>query len=143
MTHSDGDSWHLIQPVSIGGETPLQLSTGDPDDDQLLRQIAARDRLDRPREVKHFLYVPDEDSAQMVARPLAMTGWQAEIFAPEDTGEPYLVTVARDGVVLTADLVRSSRELFEQIVSVVPGTEYDGWEASIGTDTDESPTPDS
>jgi hypothetical protein len=35
-----------------------QMSTGDPEDDQLLRHIAARARLNRPREVKHYLYVP-------------------------------------------------------------------------------------
>jgi hypothetical protein len=69
-----------------------QMSAGDPEDDQLLRHIAARAHLNRPREVKQYLYVPDEESAQMVARPLAATGWQAEIFAPADIGEPYCAT---------------------------------------------------
>ncbi len=44
------------------------------------------------------------------------------------------MTAARDGAVLTAGLVRRGRELFHKIVSVIPGAEYDGWEASIGTD---------
>jgi len=140
MTYDDLDGLHLIRPGPISGETPLELSTGNPEDDQLLRQIAARASLDRPREVRHFLYVPDEDSAQMAARPLAATGWQAEILAPEDAGEPYYVVATRDGVVLTADLVRSSRELFQKIASLVPGAGYDGWE--VGISTDEYLTPD-
>jgi hypothetical protein len=136
MAQPGGNDWQLIEPGPIEGDTPPELSTGDPEDDELLRHIAARSRLDQPREVKHFLYVRDEEAAQTVARPLAMTGWEAEIFAPEATGEPYLVTAARDRVVLTAELVRSSRELFQSIVSAVPGSEYDGWEASIPVSED-------
>jgi hypothetical protein len=134
MTNSDDDGWHLIQPNPIGGETPPELSTGDPEDDQLLRQIAARVPLDQPRGWKHYLYVPDEGSAQLIAGPLAATGWEVEIFAPDDEDEPFSVTAERDAVVLTADLVRSSRELFQKIVSLVPGAEYDGWEVSVSID---------
>ncbi len=52
----------------------------------------------------------------------------------EAPGEPYSLTAERDAVVVTADLVRSSRELFQKIVSLVPGAEYDGWEVSVRTD---------
>lgn len=40
------------------------------------------------------------------------TGWEAEILAPETAGEPYCVIAGRT-VILTADLVRRSREMFE------------------------------
>jgi len=134
MTQPDHDDWHVFRPNPIGGETPPELSTGDPEDDQLLRQIAARARLDLPREYRHYLYVPDQESAQTIVRPLEATGWQAEIYASDDAGEPYCVVAARDGVVLTADLVRSARELFQKLASLIPGADYDGWEVSIGTD---------
>jgi len=29
---------------------------------------------------------------------------------------------------LTPDLVRTSREMFEQVTALMPGAEYDGWE---------------
>jgi Regulator of ribonuclease activity B len=82
MTPSGHDGSHVIQPNLIRGKTLRELSTGDPEDDQLLRQIAAGADLDRPREVRHYLYVPDEQSAHMIAGPLAATGCQAEILAP-------------------------------------------------------------
>ena len=49
-------------------------------------------------------------------------------------GESYCVTAEREGTVLTAELVRQSRELFEMITSHVTGAEYDGWEVAIDTD---------
>jgi hypothetical protein len=52
------------------------------------------------------------------------------------------VTAARDGVVLTADLVRSSRQLFQAIASLTPGADYDGWEASISPPNIRHQTPD-
>jgi hypothetical protein len=139
VTVQPDDGWELIRPAPIAGPVPPELSTGDPEDDQLLRQIAARASLDLPRSWRHYLYVPDEDSAQMIARPLVATGWDAEILAPDAADEPYCVIAERAGVILTADLVRSSRELFENITSLMPGAEYDGWEVSISYDEYEQP----
>jgi hypothetical protein len=130
--HSD-DDLDVSFPNPIGGPTPPELSTGHPDDDQLLLQIAARASLERPRAWRHYLYVPDEDTAQAIARPLIRTGWEAEIWAPDAPGEPYCV-IAERTVILTADLVRSSRGLFEHAASLFPGCVYDGWEVSISED---------
>jgi hypothetical protein len=106
-------------------------ATGNPDDDRLLIQIAARAPLDRPRRWRHYLCVPDEVPAQVIARALLATGiWEAEISAPQADGEPYTVIASRPDVVLTAYLVRSTREMFEQTASLVPDAEYDGWEVS-------------
>jgi Regulator of ribonuclease activity B len=127
------DDLDVSFPDPIGGPVPQELETGDPEDNQLLRQIAARASLDRPRAWRHYLYAADEDTAQALARPLARTGWEAGIWAPEAPGEPYCV-IAEQTVVLTADLVRSSREMFQHVTSLIPGTEYDGWEASLSED---------
>jgi hypothetical protein len=43
------DDLDVFFPNPIGGPVPPELATGDPEDDQLLRQIAARASLDRPR----------------------------------------------------------------------------------------------
>jgi hypothetical protein len=127
------DGMDVFLPNPIGGATPPELSTGNPEDDQLLSQIAARASLSQPRSWRHYFYAPDEDTAQAIARPLARTGWDAEIWAPESAGEPYGV-IAERTVILTADLVRSSREMFEKITSLMPGAEYDGWEVSVSAD---------
>jgi len=81
MESDDGMAGFFPDP--IGGPVPAELSTGDPEDDELLRQIAARASLDRPRAWRHYFYAPGEDMAQAIARPLARTGWEAEIWAPE------------------------------------------------------------
>src|SRR5215469_6500180 len=127
------DGMDVFFPNPIGGPTCPELSTGNPEDDQLLSQIAARASLDPPRAWRHYLYGPDENTAQAIARPLVRTGWGAEIWAPDSAGEPYCV-IAQRTVILTADLVRSSREMFEQVTSRIPGAEYDGWEVSISED---------
>jgi Regulator of ribonuclease activity B len=128
------DSLHVFRPSPISRQSRPELSTGNPEDDELLRQIAARTSPGRPLDWRHYIYVPDEDSAQMMARPLEATGWSVEIFAPEDGDGAYCVRAGRAGVMLTPDLVRSARELFETTVSLVPGAEYDGWEAAIDVD---------
>jgi hypothetical protein len=127
------DGVNFFCPNPIGGLVPPEFSTGNPEDDQLLGQIAARASLGQPRSWRHYFYAPDEDTAQAIGRPLGRTGWDAEIWAPEVAGEPYCV-IAERTVILTADLVRSSREMFEQVISLIPGAEYDGWEVSISED---------
>jgi hypothetical protein len=37
-------------------------------------------------------------------------------------------------VILTASLVRRTRELFQTIASTLPGTGYDGWQAAVDWD---------
>jgi len=139
VADAESDGAYLFRPNLIEGEPPAELSTGNPEDDQLLRQIAARVPLDQPRDWKHYLYVPDEPSAQMVAGLLLRmshkgVGFEVEIYAPDEQGESYCVTAERKNTILTAELVRSSRGLFETITSHVTGAEYDGWEVAIDAD---------
>jgi len=86
--------------------------------------------LDRPRQWRHYLRVPDEVPAQAIARALLATGiWEAEISAPEAGGEPYTVIAGRPDVVLTAYPVRHAG-MFELTASLVSEAEYEGWEMS-------------
>jgi Regulator of ribonuclease activity B len=137
MAHSEtDDGGEIYWPSAIGGETPPELATGNDEDDQILRQIAARTSLDVPRSWQHFLLVPDEDAAEAAARPLLATDWEVSIAPPDDEDEDssWCVMAERDNVVLTARLVRSTREMFEQMASYLPGASYDGWQASIDFD---------
>jgi hypothetical protein len=143
-----GDEPDFFVLTPLCGTTPPELSTGDPGDDELVRQIAARVPLDQPCRWIHYVYAPDEPSAQVVARGLLKVayedvGFDVEIYAPDETGEPYCVIAEREGTVLTADLVRQTRELFELITSQVPGADYDGWEVSVDTDEMLEAIPDS
>lgn len=124
----------IFWPDPIEGETPPELSTGDPLDDQLLRQIAARvASLETPREWIHYVAVPDVPSARAVAELLMLEqrGFDVEVYTPDAPGEPYALRATRENTILTAELVRTARELFNRITSQVPGAEYDGWEVSI------------
>ncbi len=127
----------MRRPAPIGGATPPEMSTGNEDDDELLKQIAARESLDKPRRWQHYLHVPTEQVAYGVAAPLDALGWAVYILPPETAGddEPAWCVIAElTNVVLTANLVRSTRELFETITARLPGTEYDGWQASMEWD---------
>jgi hypothetical protein len=136
--HDDGRPGRMDGEIywtsPIGGETPPELSTGNPDDDQILRQIAARTSLDRPRNWEHYLLTPDQDAARAAAGPLTARGWAVSIAPPDDEDPAWTVTAERQDVVLTPDLVRRTRELFEDLAAQLPGAEYDGWQASIDFD---------
>jgi hypothetical protein len=42
-----------------------------------------------------------------------------------------VVIAEREGAVTTPDAVREARLFFESIAQQFPGSEYDGWEASL------------
>jgi len=148
MAPSEFDEGEVYWAAPIGGVTPPELSTGNEDDDEILRQIAARTSLELPRSWEHFLLVPDEAAAREVAAPLAALGWEVTLAAPsgEDEGrdddpdddpqarQSWCVISGQQSVVLTPGLVRDSRELFEDLAAKYPGARYDGWQASIDFD---------
>jgi hypothetical protein len=148
MAPSDFEDGEVYWAAPIGGVTPPELSTGNEDDDEILRQIAARTSLELPRSWEHFLLVPDEAAARTVAEPLAALGWDVTIAAPGPDDEDHdadpdddpaarqdwCVIAGQQSVVLTPALVRDSRELFEGLAAQVPGSSYDGWQASIDFD---------
>jgi Regulator of ribonuclease activity B len=134
----DGREMEIWPAALIGGQTPPEMSTGDDEDDEILRQIAARTSLDLPRDCKHFLLVPDEAAAEMAAGPLTDIGWEVTIgYSDGDDdgqGPAWCVFAEVKGVVLTPAFVRSTREMFEKVAAAIPGAEYDGWQASMTED---------
>jgi hypothetical protein len=80
----------------------------------------------RPRECRHYLYVPAELGALSVAASLnAVEGWDAEV---EEVHDTWLVT-ATTVTGLDDDVVRGTRARLERL-AYDHGGEYDGWEAA-------------
>ena len=81
----------------------------------------------RPRECRHYLYVPREPGARAVARSLnASSGWDADVEELDDAS--WLVTAT---VVTGLDdaILRDTRARLEGL-AVDHGGQYDGWEAA-------------
>jgi regulator of RNase E activity RraB len=89
--------------------------------------------LDRPREVIHYLYLPNADASRKVAQALRLEGYSVEERPAADSAErppnPFLV-LATSETILNPEAVQQFRDLFEQLASHFSG-EYDGWEAAM------------
>jgi hypothetical protein len=79
----------------------------------------------RPRECRHYLYVPGEHGAWTLAQTLSREGWDTDV---EEAAECWLVT-ATTHTVLTGASVRATRSRLEHLVWDHGGA-YDGWEAA-------------
>jgi hypothetical protein len=143
--------WRLTIPAPIGPDGGMgpEYRTGDPDDDEVLRQIAAVSPLSSPRHWIHFLPCRDEAAARAAAAYLAgehLAGAElagAELAGAELTSAAWTVSVThrrrRDwcvtaeqaDVVISAPAVREARTLFEAVAARIPGVSYDGWHASV------------
>ena len=78
-----------------------------------------------PREVTHYLYVPEHDDARIVAGILERDGWHTTVKPCEDA--LFLVLATRNDA-LSRSIVRETRRTFEALAAE-HGAVYDGWEA--------------
>jgi hypothetical protein len=77
-----------------------------------------------PRETRHFLYLPAQGGAEVVARALGADGWSTSI----ERSEGAWLVVATRAHTLTVELVHETRARLAALASVHGGL-YDGWEA--------------
>jgi Regulator of ribonuclease activity B len=81
-----------------------------------------------PREVAHYLYLPQQERADSVAHILGRGGWRTAVEACEDTS--FLVVARRVGP-LSTPIVKETRCTLEALAAEHGGI-YDGWEATTG-----------
>jgi hypothetical protein len=117
----------MLPPAGDGGRPEPVFDTGDPDDDEVLRQLALRGPIDAPRHWVHFLPCRDETAARAVAGQVAAAGWTVQVAGKR---RDWHVVAERSGAVVSAEAVRQARLFFERVASGVPGASYDGWHAS-------------
>jgi len=124
--------WRLerIKGGSSDVELPAEYATGDPDDDEILRQIALCGPLDKPRHWVHFLPCQNIAAARAVAAAAVRAGWTIEISADRKDRD-VCVTAEQSDVVTTGERVRTARVFFEDLAEHTPGAQYDGWHASV------------
>lgn len=114
----------------IGRYDPAHPETGDAMILDQLKQVGAD--LSRPREVIHYLFVPNPDAGERVAIELRAKGFSVEHRRAAETAEksPYpWVVVAKTEVIVNEKSVQDAREFFQRVASLAGG-DYDGWEAA-------------
>ncbi len=128
------ERWHIARVeqslTEDAAQTNPEFSTGDPEDDQILRIIASKSDLHQPREWMHFLPCASEAAALAVGQGAADFGFSVKI-TTNRRDRDWCVVAEQSEVILTAALVRRAREFFQALADQVPGASYDGWHASI------------
>lgn len=119
----------LLRKIFGGKQRKLAKADADSFILEQLRKLGAK--LNQPREVIHFLYLPTLEASHMAAEALRSKGYEiqekAAANAANNPPNPFLVIATRK-TVLDACAVAEFLQLFEQLASFHNG-EYDGWEA--------------
>jgi hypothetical protein len=105
--------------------------TGNPIDDDLLGQLAARTDLSLPRHWMHFLYVADESTARAAADEVISDGWDLDRVDVAADGRGWVVIAEQHDAVLTPDRVAAARRFFEGLADRSAGGDYDGGAARV------------
>jgi regulator of RNase E activity RraB len=92
---------------------------------EALRQAGAD--LSQPRDVRHYLYVPNEKIATLLGPRIEQIGFTVDT-RPEAEGSRWLILISGTAMV-TAEEIASFRKTFEALAEKAGG-EYDGWEAA-------------
>ncbi len=101
-------------------------------DDQDAATIAELARagvdLRQPHTLRHYLYVPNDRIAKLLAPRIADIGFAVET-SPAAEGDRWLILLSGEAM-LTLEELRASRETLEGLAAKVDGT-YDGWEVAV------------
>ena len=88
--------------------------------------------LSKPRDVRHYLYLPTSNAQEQMAVELRRLGFEVEAQMAANVDQnppnPFLVLASKDAVV-NAESINELRRIFETLAAEYEG-EYDGWEAA-------------
>ena len=113
-------------PSRVGGPDSVQAA-----DRQILEKLRELGSdLSQPRDVRHYLYFRDEETARRVGEQLTTNGYSVTVdrAAGDDAGLPWLV-LANVQMAIDEQVIEAERERFEHLAGAAG--EYDGWEAEV------------
>jgi rhodanese-related sulfurtransferase len=111
------------------------IETGNAGDQLVLSALKkAGSDLDKPTDIRFYLYIPALNDAQHAARILREDGFKVEVRAPlgalpDGSVERRYSVIANAQRVPSSRNIRSARILFQDLALRYRG-EYDGWEAA-------------
>jgi|HubBroStandDraft_6_1064221.scaffolds.fasta_scaffold203746_2 rhodanese-related sulfurtransferase len=112
------------------------IGTGSAGDELVLSELKkAGSDLNKPTDIRFYLYIPALNDAQRAARTLREHGFKVEVRAPlgplpDGSVERRYSVVANAQRVPSSNNTRMARNLFQGLALRYRG-EYDGWEAAI------------
>lgn len=104
----------------------------DAADQATLDQLrTAGSNLAKPTEIRHYLYVPSQDAANLAGKDLTSQGYTVTVdrSAAPKPGQEWLVLAIRT-VLPRMEYLRASRASFAALAAKYSGM-YDGWEAAV------------
>ncbi len=113
----------------------LGKTTSGADGDRMLIDLMRKldSNVNNPHTVQHFLYLPNEETAESAGGDLRALGYEVEITrsaSPKvDDPFPWLV-LASEGTLVNEKTVGDSRSQLEKVAEKFGGN-YDGWEAAM------------
>lgn len=108
--------------------------SADPDAATLAELARAGSDLRRTHEMEFFLYLPDREAADAVARQLRTEGFQVELRPGESDGD-WLCLASRD-MTPELDELRRLRAYLSAVAESREGV-YDGWGATVVSEESE------
>jgi hypothetical protein len=103
------------------------MASANEDREVIRALVQAGADLSQPRDVRHYLYVPNEKIATFLGPRIEQIGFTVET-SPEAEGSRWLILISGIAMV-TEEEIALSRRTFEGLAQKAGG-EYDGWEAA-------------
>ncbi|MBC7773274.1 MAG: DUF695 domain-containing protein [Pyrinomonadaceae bacterium] len=127
LHHKEDPSWSLYSALL---PTPLE-QRGFDDLSVAEHMRSAGDPLTTPRDVRHYVYFPDERTARAFADEIQKSGFKTDVKASAKPapGAMMCVIASRDDAIECPGITDITWMLSEQAKKL--GGEYDGWEAML------------
>jgi regulator of RNase E activity RraB len=113
---------------------PVQKEDLTDSDRQLMAYLSGQGAdLNEAREVRHWLYFPDQVTAEKAGRRLSQLGYEVVVAPSPQKGGGEWRVLAKGMDVASPEAFPGVRQLMEELAAKGGGA-YDGWEASAKSD---------